>query len=147
MKNILLIIVVSTLVGCGLLPPTSPIMSRVVQVSREESGKTITLHQEIIRPSESGVSVHLPAGTYKHTATGTGYFYFRSPKHIAYLHPQREKSLSSTGGIAISKTMLQPCYIYMDEDPEKSPGTKMWTWMLGMEFINEEGKVWWKRNY
>jgi hypothetical protein len=147
MKNILLIIAIPTLVGCGLLPPPSPIMSKVVQVSKEESGKTITLHQEIIRPHGSGASVRLPAGAYKHIGTGTGYFYFKAPKPIVYLHPQGEKSLSSTGGIAISKTMLQPCYIYMDEDPGTSPGTKMWTWMLGMEFISEEGDVWWRRNY
>jgi len=28
-----------------------------------------------------------------------------------------------------------------------APGAKTWMWMLGMEFISEEGDVWWQRNY
>ena len=147
MKVILLIIVFPMFIGCGISPASDPRISKNVKVSKDQSGRTITLHQQIIRQHQSGISAHLPSGTYKHVATGTGYFYFKAPKSIVYLHPQSEKSLTSTGGIAISKTMLQPCYIYMDEEPGTSPGTKMWTWMLGMEFISGEGDVWWKRNY
>jgi hypothetical protein len=103
-------------------------MSKVAQVSKEESGKTITLHQKIIRPHKSGVSAYLPAGSYKHVATGSGYYYFKAPKPIIYLHPIKDKTLSSTGGIAVSKTMLQPCHIYMDEDlGTKKIETKRWT--------------------
>ena len=54
----------------------------------------------------------------------------------------RLQASAAAGGIVISKTMLQACYVYIDGEP----GQKMWTRMLGMEFISTEGTDW-KRNY
>ncbi|NOU35721.1 MAG: membrane lipoprotein lipid attachment site-containing protein [Kiritimatiellaceae bacterium] len=146
MKKIILILFATILLsGCGLLPPPSPIMWENKTVTPETSDKTITLHQEIVRPHKSGRYIYLPAGVYKHVATDNSHFYFEAPTPPVYTVKQGENTDSQQvpGGIAISKSMMKPCYIYMD----LAPGAKTWIWMLGMEFMSEEGNVWWKRNY
>ncbi|MBI9020364.1 MAG: hypothetical protein JEZ10_03810, partial [Verrucomicrobia bacterium] len=113
-------------------------------VTLETSDKTITIHQKFTRSGE-GRYIQVPAGDYKHVATDKTHFYFESPTPLIYAVKQGENldSKEIPGGIAISKSMMKPCYIYMDLDSK----TKVWNWMLGMEFIGEEGDEWWQRNY
>ncbi len=143
-RNLILIAVAGLLSSCGLLPPGSPEKATVKSVAMEKTSKTITVNRDIIFPGSPGKYVQVPKGTYSHVATGSGYFYFQAPKAPTYLVKSQSGSetRSMPGGIAISKTMLQACYIYIDGEP----GQMMWTRMLGMEFISTEGTDW-KRNY
>jgi hypothetical protein len=140
----ILIAAAGLLSSCGMVPPGSPEKAIEKSVTTEKTSKTITVNRDIIFPGSPGKYVQVPKGTYSHVATGSGYLYFQAPKAPVYLVDSqngREKR-AMPGGIAISKSMLKACYIYIDGEP----GKKMWTRMLGMEFISAEGTDW-KRNY
>jgi len=92
MKNLMPVLLVATLLsGCGLLPPPSPIMMKDKTVKEDASDKTITLHQEIVRPHPSGKYIYLPKGIYKHVATDGSHFYFEAPTSPLYATKQSEK--------------------------------------------------------
>jgi hypothetical protein len=134
------------LTSCGLVPAGPPERANYKTVSEKGSDKTIQLYQDLTLYGSAPKKLLLAKGIYKHVASDATHLYFAAPKPPIYFGVLNGKTdiRAIPGGIAISKTMLQSCFVYIDGPPDKP--LKMQTHMLGMEFISEEPKLW-KRNY
>ena len=139
------------LVGCGLMPPQSPVTGEdraVTPLQMQE--KQVVFKEAMVwldRTFSPTRGIRFPEGVYTLEAEDKEYYYFRAPRDIEYRVFEDGRVVDGNfmpGGLYLGKKLLMmvPAGAYLSVNEQN----KTMTWRLGGDFLRMEGRTW-ERNF